>query len=63
MATGRVLTIRIDTNGAQRSASGAVVLDPAWSIPMIQILLSKQESVTHLRHKKRSEMITELFGL
>jgi hypothetical protein len=37
MATCRVLTIRIDTNGAQRSASGAVVLDPAGSIPMIQI--------------------------
>src|SRR5260370_40026607 len=36
MATCRVLTIRIDTNGAQRSASGAVFLDPAWSIPMIQ---------------------------
>ncbi len=39
MATCTVLTIRIDTNGAQRSASGAVVLDPAWSIPMIQIKL------------------------
>jgi hypothetical protein len=37
MATCTVLTIRIDTNGAQRSASGAVFLDPAWSIPMIQI--------------------------
>jgi hypothetical protein len=37
MATCRVLTIRIDTNGAQRSASGAVFLDPAGSIPMIQI--------------------------
>ena len=37
MATCTVLTIRIDKNGAQRSASGAVVLDPAWSIPMIQI--------------------------
>ncbi len=37
MATCTVLTIRIYTNGAQRSASGAVFLDPAWSIPMIQI--------------------------
>jgi hypothetical protein len=37
MATCRVLTIRIDTNGAQRSASLAVFLDPAGSIPMIQI--------------------------
>jgi len=36
MATCTVLTIRIDKNGAQRSASGAVFLDPAWSIPMIQ---------------------------
>src|SRR5260221_4110582 len=37
MATRTVLTIRIYKNGAQRSASGAVFLDPAWSIPMIQI--------------------------
>ena len=37
MATCTVLTIRIYKNGAQRSASGAVFLDPAWSIPMIQI--------------------------
>jgi hypothetical protein len=37
MSKCRVLTIRIDKNGAQRSASGAVFLDPEWSIPMIQI--------------------------
>ena len=37
MATCTVLTIRIYKNGAQRSASGAVFLDPEWSIPMIQI--------------------------
>jgi hypothetical protein len=37
MSKWTVLTIRIDKIGAQRSASGAVFLDPEWSIPMIQI--------------------------
>jgi hypothetical protein len=37
MSKCTVLTIRIYKNGAQRSASGAVFLDPEWSIPMIQI--------------------------
>jgi len=41
MATGRVLTIRIDTNGAQRSASGAVVLDPAWD-PLARSVLNAE---------------------
>jgi hypothetical protein len=37
MSKCTVLTIRMYQNGAQRSASGAVFLDPEWSIPMIQI--------------------------
>src|SRR5260370_5474159 len=37
MATCRVLTIRIDTYGAQRTTSGAVFLHPAWATPMLQL--------------------------
>src|SRR5260221_8737929 len=37
MATCTVLTIRIYTNGAQRSASAAVFLNPAGPIAMVKI--------------------------